>query len=276
MKEFALRRVCLVLLAVAVLAGCWLVPLDRAARDQVGDGLQRALTAFAAARALGAVISVAQGTHIDLKPAGVGVGFAPGQVLQPLNELVDRFAAVMLAASVAFGIQLLLLNIGAHELVSAGVSAAVMVWLVLRWRDRGEKTARWLRPVLVALLLVRFAVPLAGLASEAVYRGFMANEYRSAMTTIEKSPAAVIGRTPEPPGAEKNMLERIREWAQELPDLKAGYEAILKAASDWTAKIVSLIALFIVQTALLPLAFLWAAWRLVQVAVGARDAPRAR
>ncbi len=260
MPASTLRRIALLLLAVAVLLGCWAAPvIDRTAQAQVNDGLKRALTAFAAARALGAVISVAQGTQLAVTPGGFGVSLAPGQALQPLNELVDRFGAIMLAASVAFGIQLVLLSIGAHDLVSALVSAAMLLWLVLHWRGGGgadARVGRWLQPVLVVLLLVRFAVPLSALANEAVYRHVMADDYRAALAAIEKSPAAVSGRAPEPNVGGEGLVERIRNWWKGLPDVKAGYDAILAAASDWTDKMVRLMALFILQTIVLPIAFL--------------------
>ncbi|MCU0929027.1 MAG: hypothetical protein MUE62_07545, partial [Burkholderiaceae bacterium] len=57
----------------------WWAPLDAAAERQVDAGLKRALATFAAARALNALISVAQGTEVALEPAGVGVTFTPGQ-----------------------------------------------------------------------------------------------------------------------------------------------------------------------------------------------------
>lgn len=276
MTALPLRRLFLLLLAAAVLAGAWFTPMDRVAHSQVEAGFQRALTAFAAARALGAVISVAQGTQVEVTPAGVGLSFAPGQALQPLNELVDRFGAVMLAASVAFGIQLLLLNIGGHVVVSALASAAVLLWVALRWR-RGAPAPRWLQPVVVGLLLVRFAVPLGALANEAVYRGFMADDYRAALSTIERSPDAVIGSTTAtPPAQDTGFIERIRQWAQGLPDLKSGYDAILNAASDWAGKMVRLIAVFALQTVVLPIGFLWLSWRLARWAVQAppsRQAP---
>lgn len=273
MFALKLHRAALLLLATAVLLGCWVVPFDQPARAQVESGLQRALTAFAAARALGAVISVAQGTQLDVTPGGFGVSLAPGQALQPLNELVDRFGAIMLAASVAFGIQLLLLNIGAHALVSGLASAAVLLWLVLRWRGDDARAGRWLQPVLVTLLLVRFAVPLSALANEAVYRTFMADEYHAALATIEKSPASVSGRALEPNVGGEGLVERIRNWWKGLPDVKAGYDAILNAASDWTTKMVRLMALFILQTMVLPIAFLAAAWWTIRWAM-AGLAPR--
>ena len=273
MTSLSLRRILLALLAVAVVAGAWFTPMDRVAHSQVEAGLQRALTAFAAARALGAVISVAQGTQVEVTPAGVGLSLAPGQALQPLNELVDRFGAVMLAASVAFGIQLLLLNIGGHVVVSALACAAVLLWVALRWRS-GAPAPRWLQPVVVGLLLVRFAVPLGALANEAVYRTFMADDYRTALGTIERSPDAVIGRTTTtPPAQDEGFIERMRQWAKGLPDLKSGYDAILNAASDWTGKMVRLIAVFALQTVVLPVGFLWLSWRLARWAVQSHPRP---
>lgn len=287
----ALKRTLLLLVAAAVLAGCWLVPLEPLAREQLRAGLQRSLTAFAAARALGAVLSVAQGTQLDVKPAGVGLSLAPGQALKPLNELVDRFAAVMLAASVAFGIQLLMLGIGGHVAVSVALTTVLLAWLVLRWRAdsaaaSAERAAvgadaprartdaaaaralRWLSPVFAGLLLVRFAVPAVGLANEGVYRAVMAGEYQSALAVIEASPEQVVGRTQPAAPAEEGLLERLKRWSERATDLRAGYEAILQAAGEWTRTMVRLIALFVVQTVLLPLGFLWLMWRLSRAIAG--------
>ena len=55
------------------------------------DALKRALATFAVARTLNGVISVAQGTEIALEPGGVGVMLTPGQILDPINDLVERF-----------------------------------------------------------------------------------------------------------------------------------------------------------------------------------------
>ncbi|MGO4393251.1 hypothetical protein AB4Z46_18015 [Variovorax sp. M-6] len=273
MHASKLRRALLVLLAAAVVIGSWWVPADRAAREQVAGGLTRALTVFAAARALGAVISVAQGTQLDVKPVGVGVSFAPGQALQPLNEFVDQFATVMLIASVSFGIQLLLLEIGTHWAVSGLLCAAVLAAVYLNWRGR-PRTVRWLRPALVLLLVMRFAVPMAALANGAVHRAFMEDGYRAELASIERSPAAVLDRTAgRSAAADEGLGARIRQWVPDLSDLRAGYEAIQKAAADWSRTIVNLISLFILQTVLLPVAFLWLAWRLARAMAARLLAP---
>ena len=93
-----LRKLLLPAALCGLLVVVWLTPPDRAAARQVEAGLRRALVTYAAARALNAVISVAQGTEVALEPGGVGVVFAPGQALDPINDLVEQFSALMLLA----------------------------------------------------------------------------------------------------------------------------------------------------------------------------------
>ncbi len=266
MPTFTLRRALLLAFTALVLLGCLQTRLDQSATEEIDSGFQRALATFAAARTLGAVLSVAQGTQVEVQPAGVGMSFAPGQALQPLNELVDHFADLMLLASVAFGIQALLLKLGTHAVVSALLAATVVGWAALRWRGGGNTTgspvARWLQPLLVLLLLLRLALPLGAVANEALYRHFMADDYHSALTTIDQSPGTLMGHTVAAPTGDEGWLDRMRNWLKGLPDVKAGYDAILKAASGWSERMVRLIAIFMVQTVVLPLAFLWLAWRL--------------
>jgi hypothetical protein len=273
MKSISLQRAYLILAALTIFVGCWFAPVDAPAREQVSAGLKRALTTFAAARALGAVVSVAQGTQVEATPGGVGISFAPGQALKPLNELIEQFATIMLAASVSFGIQLVLVNIGAHQLMSCLVCGVAFVWAIARWR-RGT-SPRWLQSALIGLLLVRFAVPLCALANESVYRVFMANDYQAALAGIEKSPTAVIDATQEEPSAQEGWRERVERWLPKLPNLKATYDQILKSASDWTERIVRLIALFVLQTIVLPLIFLFVAWQLARAAIRGPTVPQA-
>jgi hypothetical protein len=123
------RRILLVLSLVAVLLGAWLAPLDAPATQQVDAGLKRALVSFATARALNAVISVAQGTEVSLQPLGVGVTLAPGQLLDPVNDLVEKFSDLMLMASVAFGVQKVLISMGGYWLISLLLTFAAIGWL---------------------------------------------------------------------------------------------------------------------------------------------------
>lgn len=258
------RRALALVLTVIVLLGAWTTSFNTPAREGLQAGMTRALVAFAAARTLGAVISVAQGTQIDIKPGGVGVGTTPGQVLQPLNQLVDHFATAMLAASVAFGVQLVLLDFGGSQAVAVLLSIAVVAWFALTFLNDGRH-ARWLQPLLVLLLLARFAVPLTALANEALYERYMKGKHDQALTLVERTPQEVVSATPAVPSKE-TMRERFERWWNGLPDLKAGYQLLLDSASSWADKIVDLMVVFLVQTLIVPVGMLWLTWRAARLA----------
>ncbi len=271
-----LRRIFLLLLALLVLAGAWLVPPDAAAKREVQAGLTRALTTYAAARTLGAAVAAAQGTQLSLQPAGVGVALAPGQALKPISDLIEQFSTLMLAASVAFGVHLLLLAMGAHWLLSALLSAALLAWLALRWHQPAPATTagralRRLSPLLMALLLLRFSAPLIALGNEAVYHAFMARDYAAAQQAIAGAGEAAQQALPNADSAAREddgLLERLKRLAPKLPDLGAVYERIKATAQQAVGDLVRLLAVFLLQTVVVPIGLLWLLWRLVRALFG--------
>lgn len=137
------KRIIMALVVATMVACSWLAPLESAANRQVDAGLKRALLSFATPRALNAVISVAQDAEIAIQPAGVGVILAPGQLLDPVNDLVEQFAHLMLVASVALGIEKVLISIGAHWLISLSLTAAALGWGYFYFRTPASPL--WLR-----------------------------------------------------------------------------------------------------------------------------------
>ena len=267
------RRIGLILLTLALMAVTWWVPPDAAAKREVQAGLARALTTYAAARTLGAVVAAAQGTQLSLQPVGVGVALAPGQALKPISDLIEQFSTLMLAASVVFGVHLVLLAMGAHWLLSALLTATLLAWLAARWpATRAGRASHWRRrlvPLLTALLLLRFAAPLIALGNEAAYRAFMARDYASAQEVIGGTADAVQRALPPaeasaPEG--EGVLERLKRIAPRLPDLGAAYEQIKAAVNRSVGDLVRLLAVFLLQTVVIPIGLLWVMWRATRAA----------
>ena len=265
-----LRKPLLLIGLCALLTALWWATPDAPATRQVEAGLKRALTIFAAARALDAVISVAQGTQVALEPGGVGVVLAPGQALDPINDLVEEFSTLMLAASVSFGVQRVLIAIGGHAVVSALVTAAAVAWTALRWRGRVPPHA--LTRLLLVLLLVRFAVPLVVLGSDLAFRVFMADDYAAAQQAIDGS-ARQIDRAGAPsadqPPAGESHVERLKRWwsdAIDKPDVGKRLDELRRLAAGAADHIVRLIVIFLLQTVVVPIGLLWmllGSWRLL-------------
>lgn len=252
------RRVILAL-SVAIMILCsWFAPLDSAAIQQVDAGLKRALVSFATARALNAVISVAQGTEVSVQPFGFGVNFAPGQLLDPVNDLVEQFSNLMLVASVAFGVQKVLIGIGAYWLISLALTTAALGWAWLYFRQR--QPPGWLSRMLVILLMLRFAVPVVTITTDLLFQKFLAADYETSQQVIDTATGQVARLNPPIPVPSENqgMLEKMKGWWSENVDVKTRFDNLKHAAEQATEHIIKLIVIFLLQTLLIPLLLIWA------------------
>lgn len=255
------RRIVASAALAGLLALAWLPALDRFAGDSVDAALGRALAAFAIARGINGAISVAQSTEVAVQPAGVGVSLRPGEILDPVNDLVEQFSTLMLTASASLGLQKLLVGISGWLPLKIALGLAVLAWIAMRWRASG-RVPPWLHATVLMLLALRLAVPLAALASEAAWHALLADEFERSSAALEdtRSLLAQQGEAlrPQPP-IDASVLERARAWldeAGETLDVRqrlAEFEATATAA---TRHIVNLAAVFVVQTLLLPLGFL--------------------
>lgn len=260
----SIRRFVLALFMVAAVACSWLAPLDAPAMQQVDAGLKRALISFATARALNAVISVAQGTALSVQPLGVGVTLTPGQLLDPVNDLVEKFSTLMLAASVAFGVQKALIAMGGYWVISLALTAVALGWAGMHFRRQAPPL--WLSRVLVVLLMLRFAIPVVTLGSDLLWQKFLASDYAASQSQIDSSQAQTarlgppVGAAPDNPG----VLDRMKGWLSDNADVKARFEALKLAAEQATEHIIKLIVIFLLQTLVIPLLLLWALYALAR------------
>lgn len=251
MKRIDLKYVQRVALAmaVAIMVACsWLHPMESAANQQVDAGLTRALKSFATARALNAVISVVQGTEF-----GVGVKFAPGQMLRPLNDLVEQFAHLMLVASIAFGIEKILINIGAHWLISLFLTTAAISWGYFYLRRNSSPA--WLTRILVVMLMIRFAMPIVIIGSDLIFQQFMADDYISSQGVVEATTSQIssLDSTANNPGF-WNPVNAL------YTNIKSRFANLKQAAEQATERIIKVMVIFVLQTLVLPVFMLWVLW----------------
>ena len=270
------------LLIAALVAASWWQGLDVHAEAQVEAGLKRALIAYAVARGLNGVISVAQGTEVAIQPAGLGVVLAPGEVLDPVNDLVEQFSSVMLVAAASLGLQRLLIGMSGWVPLVVALTAVAVAWLFASaWQvrrrhhhhphdpggDGRSRLAILLQGGLVVLLALRFAVPVAALLSEGAYRIFLQPEYERSRVELELAKDN-LGRTTDElkapaPAVDEGLIDRTRRFfddAGETFDVEKRIDALQATAAAVVRNIIDLIAIFVVQTVILPLLFLWLGW----------------
>jgi len=253
------------LLLAAVLSVTSLV--DQRAEADYEQLFQRAFITFALARTINGVISVVQGTEVALQPAGVGVTLTPGEILDPVNDLVERFSWIMMGATVSLGLQNVLLDISAWWPVQLLV-AALAAWLMIRlWHpSQGSKVNRaLLMRVFLLLLFMRFAVPVMLIANDLLFQQFLESRYQQsteiitrAGSDLEQLNAKASAQQTE--DLDISMLDSItRVWSSTVDsmDLSRRLERMQDRAGELIEHLIQLSVVFILQTGLLPVAFLW-------------------
>lgn len=260
------RKMLGALILALLLALVWFRPLDTVAEQYTESGLKRAFATFAAARAMNAAISVLQSASINFQ-IGAGASLQLGAVLDPLDDLVEQFSAIMLAATLSFATQRLLIDVSGVWPVSVLLTVLFLAWGVFHLKDRAPPG--WLPRLALGLLCLRLAVPTAALGSELTYRILLASKYEASQAQIK---SAEIPDDEAQVGG--SLAERIKRWLARGTDFGKKIELLKARAEGWVEHIVKLAAVFIVQTVVLPLLFLWAMLRLYRILSGpfyARD-----
>lgn len=270
-KRIPMARWLLVALVSITVLLSVLTPVDRLAETRYEALFQRALVSFALARTLNGVISAVQGTELALQPAGVGVTLTPGQVLDPINDLIERFSWIMLGATLSLGVQQVLLDVGQWWGVRILLAALGLLWLWVRLRKssrQGPETAgseQFLFRVFIIVVFIRFAVPVAMIANEGLYRLFLESRYVESTQVIETAGAEISEASTDETEvaveeAESSMIDslgRMLENTRNSMDFKKKVAYIGERASDLIEHLIQLSVVFILQTGILPIAFLW-------------------
>ncbi|MEL7296181.1 MAG: hypothetical protein AAGJ86_00900 [Pseudomonadota bacterium] len=239
---------------------------DKISERYAADALERAFVTWAVARGLNGVISVAQGTEIALEPGGVGVKLTVGQVLDPVNDLIERFSSVMLIAASAIGLQNILLTITGSFGVSVFLGATALFALLVLWIPRYAMRPR-LRAFALRLFLIsfvlRFTLPVLVIGSNVVFDQFLQPEQEQATEALRVATADIESLSnenePELP-EERGLFERFGDMVDEsLQNLnvRERLAQLKERASGASRHVVNLIVIFVLQTIILPVAFLW-------------------
>lgn len=261
------------LLALALLILMHSRWLDQYGEDYTEQGLKRVLVTYAVARGLNGLISVAQGTEVSIEPAGVGMTFTPGQILAPVNDLIERFSWVLLASGVSLGIQRMLLHIvswqGLAWIISLSVLAAVAAWW---WRNTPPALGRILTRMALLLLLLRFAIPVIALVNQGIYQAFLQSEYETSSQVLEQASVdmqqdAAQQKIEQAPPADAGVMDKFRRMMQsasDAVDVSGQFDKLKQKVADLSEHIFNIIVVFILQTIIFPLLLLWLMYRLAQ------------
>src|SRR5262245_15222268 len=177
----------------------------------------------------------------------------PGELLDPLNDLIERFSWVMLASSAALGVERVLLTMSGWWGVNLALAIAIVIWLPCAWLPRAS--ARWQSitgRLLLAALFLRFAVPLLLIATHAVSATFLDAKEQQATDALRATSeeARQLGEEAggaTAPEADQSMLDKLSSAVSRL-DLDARIKALREGLSHAVEHIIDLIVVFLLET----------------------------
>lgn len=282
-KGLAIRKFALafgfMLLAVAM---SWLGALDRTSSKYVDDALVQAFSAYTVARGVNAVVSVLQSVSVG---GSLGASFAvsPGEVLDPINDLVERYAAVMEFSIASLLTQKILIGITSSQVFNVLLSLSVAAFMLSVLANTRPLTGVLFRTVL-SLIFLRFAIVLAVLANSWVDAAFLRDgidQSVAEMNGVSESVATRIAEpalVQEPAEKEQGLLDSFTSGVSGLAAKAQGLMTQMDASAAKDALeasvpgMVDLMAVFILKTLLLPLLFLYGLKRAFSVLWGWRGA----
>ena len=262
----------LLLGAVALLSMFVFAPAaDEKGEAYIEAAFARTLAALAATRGLDSAISLAQSSEVSFS-FGPGGSLGIGQALDPVNDLVEQYGALLLTSTTALGTQRVAMQIGRAlgwwlflpSLVAVGAS------MLVGGRTRRSSLA-WGSRLFGLALFARLAIPTTAWIDSIVAERFLESGYQQAAAAVTATTQRIEAVEREDAAAAKakgwldryNPVDYVGERARRL------YDTLAQVGES----IVNLAIYFTISTIILPLGTLWVLSRL-SAALFASPSPR--
>lgn len=162
-------------IAVALItAASWLTVFDARSTEYVDGAIVQSTGAFAVARGLNAIISTAQSTQVSFS-IGAGLSMTVGEMLDPLNDLVEQYSTLMKVSIISLVIQKLLLEITTDTFFKIAITASGLLVIAGLLIPKVPFQTFLLR-ALFSLVLIRFILVFTVLANGIVEQSFLSEE----------------------------------------------------------------------------------------------------
>jgi len=228
---------------------------DRITTEYLNTNMERTAVAFAVSRGVNALVSFLQDADMEMG-VGVSAQFSPGEFLDPLNDMVERFSWLMLLCFTIIGVEKILFEIfqstGFLLLVFSSLFFLVFIW----WKKIFKFSKIFVKLAFLGLLLICWIPAQAGIG-DFIYNNYLESNYEQAQTFLKQHDSK---KEIESSGWFGNMKSML--------NVKGKIENFKNAAEDYYDKIMSLIVIFTLESIILPLVTLYVGLKILSYTFG--------
>ena len=183
--------------------------IDESCIEYLDKTLKRATIAYGLCRATNALVSVFQEIDIGFELVGT-ITFSPFEWLDPLNDLVERFSWILLAAMTSIGIQEFFIRLLPDSIINFIFLPGLFMWLTGLWANKYlpiNLLTIGKHLVLLAVVL-RFIIPAEVAINNWIYDYHLKNKYNQSVDNIKTSVKEIKRRTPVEEISMENSQEK--------------------------------------------------------------------
>lgn len=274
-KQTATQSIIGILLSIVFFfsSGLQIPGLDSTADSYFKESITKAGVSYGVCRVINATVSVIQQSTVQLEPAGIGLSLAVGQIVDPINDMVERLSTVLVMSITSLGVQELAYEISI-TIVPQLLAVLLLLMSVLVWfrNERVFKLQRILSSVLIIAAIARFCLPLSSIANEFLQEHFFEEQIIEANEKLTASTADIdqledVATVPKVDG----FMGTIGNSASYLKEKSVDFKNTIQVIMDNKAVIVEnllrltflYLGVFVIQVLVLPLLIFWFLMRIV-------------
>jgi hypothetical protein len=273
-KQTAIKSVIGILLSIILFfsSGVQIPFIDSSADAYFKDSITKAGVSYGVSRIINATVSVIQESSIQLEPAGIGMSLAIGQIVDPINDMVERLSNVLVMSIASLGVQELAYEISitiAPQILA--VFLFVLSFLVWFKNERVFKLQKVIMSVLVIAAIARFCLPISSMANAFLQETFFEDKIIEANDKLTASTAELnkiedidVPKIDGFMGTIGNSASYIKEKSV---DFKNTIQVIMENKGVIIENLLRLtflyLGIFIIQVLVLPLLIFWLLMRIV-------------
>ena len=148
------------LVVVALLDYLWIAPANQTyAKRYLNESIVLSGSTYATCRVINGGVSSLQESSISISPWGVGLEYGAGQILDPINDAVERLSEACVHSMALLGAQRIVLGIiNRYGVFPFYLGVCLFLGCILL--GKGSRVARWVGRLAVLLLLLRLSTPV--------------------------------------------------------------------------------------------------------------------
>ena len=248
-----IRKSSLLFFVAGLMLLSWLPLVDDFGDRYTTKALTQATVTYGITRGINSVVSVLQSTEVSIGIASV----SPGEFLDPLNDLIERFSWITMMAMASLGFQKLLLLMASSlffKILLTVTGSLLLGSLFLRDINMQQALLRFF----VIALFLRFAVGGVVFANNLIEYYFLEQTKAEATQSLSATKLSLNDMNAKTRQEDSGFWNGLKNSISAIDE-----EEIKSQTENATSNILDLTVAYIAQAIIFPLLFLWGFYRMM-------------